>query len=254
MSEPKLVSPDDPVFPKEVHNLLIAAYAGNITLSGMADNKASILMGASFVVFSISIGDIAEGKASLPLLVLTIFSFIATVFGVLTVRPNKLPRYQGSDPAEKVNILFFGSYTNASREEYINEMIKVLSSEEETYRRLTEDLYDHGKVLRDDKFSWLYWSFTLFLVGMRGHRVRCRAQPHRPLNSRASRPARYHFAVSARPCSVSIAASTALPARRGRDRPSSRDGRNRRRGRASAWPCRGGSAGRAGAEVGSGGA
>ena len=45
-------------------------------------------------------------------------------------------------------------------------MIKVLSSEEETYRRLTADLYDHGKVLRDDKFSWLYWSFTLFLVGM----------------------------------------------------------------------------------------
>jgi hypothetical protein len=45
-------------------------------------------------------------------------------------------------------------------------MIKVLSSEEETYRRLTADLYDHGKVLRDDKFSWLYWSFTVFLFGM----------------------------------------------------------------------------------------
>ena len=45
-------------------------------------------------------------------------------------------------------------------------MMKVLSSEEETYRRLTADLYDHGKVLRDDKFSWLYWSFTLFLLGM----------------------------------------------------------------------------------------
>ena len=34
------------------------------------------------------------------------------------------------------------------------------------YRRLTMDLYDHGKLLRDDKFSWLYWSFTLFLFGM----------------------------------------------------------------------------------------
>ena len=69
MSEPKLVSPDDPVFPKEVHNLLVAANATNITLSGMADTKASILMGASFVVFSMSISDISEGKASLPLLV-----------------------------------------------------------------------------------------------------------------------------------------------------------------------------------------
>jgi hypothetical protein len=165
-SEPKLVNPDDPVFPKEVHNLLVAANATNITLSGMADTKASILMGASFVVFSMSISDISEGKASLPLLVLTLFSIVATVFGVLTVRPNKMVVTKDPIPPEKINILFFGSYTNARREEYINEMMKVLSSEEETYRRLTADLYDHGKVLRDDKFSWLYWSFTLFLLGM----------------------------------------------------------------------------------------
>ena len=153
-------------FPKEVHNLLIAAYDGNWALSEMADNKASILMGASFVVFSMSISDIADGKASLPLLVLTLFSFIATVFGVLTIRPNKMVVTKTPIPPEKINILFFGSYTNANREDYINEMMKVLSSEEETYRRLTADLYDHGKVLRDDKFSWLYWSFTLFLLGM----------------------------------------------------------------------------------------
>ena len=167
-SAPKALKPGDPdyVFPKEVHNLLALANTTNITLSGMADTKASILMGASFVVFSISIGDIAEGRASLPILVLTTFSFIATVFGVLTVRPNRMPVSKEPIPAEKINILFFGSYTNAKRDEYIDEMIKVLSSEEETYRRLTADLYDHGKVLRDDKFSWLYWSFTMFLVGM----------------------------------------------------------------------------------------
>ncbi len=165
-SDPILVSPEDPVFPKEVHNLLVAANAANITLSGMADTKASILMGASFVVFSLSIGDIADGKASLPLLVLTLFSFVATIFGVLCVRPNRMTRTKQPLPADKVNILFFGSYTNARRDDYIDEMIKVLSSEEETYRRLTADLYDHGKVLRDDKFSWLYWSFTAFLVGM----------------------------------------------------------------------------------------
>ena len=97
---------------------------------------------------------------------LTTFSFIATVFGVLTVRPNKLTVTKTPIPPEKINILFFGSYTNARREDYIDEMMKVLSSEEETYRRLTADLYDHGKVLRDDKFSWLYWSFTMFLFGM----------------------------------------------------------------------------------------
>lgn len=158
--------PGDPgyVFPKEVHNLLVLANTTNITLSGMADTKASILMGASFVVFSMSIGDLAEGKATLPLLVLTIFSFIATVLGVLTVRPNRMP--VKPIPVAEANVLFFGSYTNVSRDDYVEEVIRVLSSEEETYRRLAKDLYDHGTVLRDDKFRWLYWSFTMFLVGM----------------------------------------------------------------------------------------
>jgi hypothetical protein len=151
-------------FPKEVHNLLIAAYEGNWALSEMADNKASILMGASFVVFSLSIGDVAAGKATFPLLVLTLFSFAATVLGVLTVRPNRLRKFK-LDP-NNVNIMFFGSYANISREEYIEQVVKVLSSEEETYRRLAKDIYDHGCALRSDKYRWLYWSYTLFLVGL----------------------------------------------------------------------------------------
>jgi len=153
-------------FPKEVHNLLIAANSTNITLSGMADSKASILLGASFVVFSLSIGTISDGKASFPLLVLTLFSFVATIFGVMTVRPNRMRKAKAPIPAEKVNILFFGSYIDCPREEYVDEMMRVLSSEEETYRRLTRDLWDHGHVLRNDKFKWLYWSYTFFFWGM----------------------------------------------------------------------------------------
>ena len=102
MSEKKL-GPGDPdfVFPKEVHNLLVAANATNITLSGMADTKASILMGASFVVFSMSISDIADGKASLPLLVLTLFSFVATVFGRADRPAQPDAGQQDADPARQ---------------------------------------------------------------------------------------------------------------------------------------------------------
>ena len=115
MSEQKLGLGDPGYeFPKEVHTLLALANTTNITVSGMADTKASILMGASFVVFSMSISDIAEGKASMPLLVLTMFSFVATVFGVLTVRPGKM--VAKPIPIEKANLLFFGSYSNAPRE------------------------------------------------------------------------------------------------------------------------------------------
>lgn len=151
-------------FPEEVHNLLMAAHAGNMQLSSMADSKASMLMGASFVVFSLSISDVAAGQASFPLLVLTMFSFAATVLGVLTVRPNRIRSFK-VEPS-KANILFFGSYSNIKREEYVDQVIGVLSSQDETFRRLARDIYDHGCLLKADKYKWLYWSFTLFLVGM----------------------------------------------------------------------------------------
>ena len=160
------LKPGDPdyVFPKEVHNLLVSAYTGNMGLSAMADSKASILMGASFVVFGIAIGDIVQGDVSLPILMLTLFSFGATLLGVLTVRPNRMPTVK-ADPS-KVNILFFGSFTNISREDYIEQVIDVLSSEEETYRRMARDIYDHGCLLKADKYKWLYWSYTMFLIGL----------------------------------------------------------------------------------------
>ena len=35
-----------------------------------------------------------------------------------------------------------------------------------TRKRLARDVYDHGCILRADKYRWLYWSYTLFLVGL----------------------------------------------------------------------------------------
>jgi hypothetical protein len=159
------IKPDDPgyVFP-ETSSLLTSAEAAHMALSDMADNKSSILMGASFVVFGLSIGDIASGKAGLPILLLTLFSFAATVLGVLTVRPGRLKPFKVTP--DKANLMFFGSFTNISRQEYEDQVIKTLISEEETYRQMARSIYDHGCVLKREKFQWLYWSYTLFLVGL----------------------------------------------------------------------------------------
>jgi len=105
-SRPPIDHPDYE-FPKEVHNLLVTAQQGHVALSAMADSKASILMGATFVVFTLTIGEIMEHKATASLLLLAGFSFAATIFSVLAVRPNPM-----KPPAEYrpgLNLLFFGS-------------------------------------------------------------------------------------------------------------------------------------------------
>lgn len=159
------LKPDDPqyVYP-QTSNLLAAADSANMALSEMADSKSSILMGASFVVFSLSIGDVASGKADLPILILTVFSFAATLLGVLTVRPGRLKSFKVTP--DNVNLMFFGSYANISRKEYEDAMLKALTSEEESYRHMARSVYDHGCVLKREKYHWLYWSYTLFLFGL----------------------------------------------------------------------------------------
>lgn len=152
------------VFEPEYINVLISAHAGNLELSNMADSKASILLGASFVVFGLSISDIAAGKASVPLVVLTVFSFIATVLGVLTVRPARIKDW--AVKPGKANIMFFGSFTNVTKEQYIEQCVRSLADPENSIRAMAADIYDHGKLLKSDKFSWLYWSYTAFLWGM----------------------------------------------------------------------------------------
>lgn len=151
-------------FEPEYINVLASAHAGNLELSNMADSKASILLGASFVVFGLSISDIAAGQASIPLVVLTAFSFIATVLGVLTVRPARLRDWK-VEPG-KSNIMFFGSFTNVTRDQFVDQCVETLASPEESIRAMARDIYDHGQLLKRDKFRWLYWSYTAFLWGM----------------------------------------------------------------------------------------
>ena len=81
----------------------------------MADQKASILMGATFVIFTIAHrpGARHDGQP-LPLLILGGAAFSPAVCAVLAVMPaTRLKPRRG-----RVNLLFFGSFTQLGEEEY----------------------------------------------------------------------------------------------------------------------------------------
>lgn len=153
-------------FPKEVHNLLVTAQSGHIALSEMADTKASILMGATFVVFTLAVSEITSGEATVSLLVLTVFSFLATVFSILALRPKILKPPTTIQP--NTNVVFFGSFTGIPEEQYIDHMIEVMRSEEATYRAMARDLYQNGQVLQRKKYRYLSYAYATFLVGLVG--------------------------------------------------------------------------------------
>ena len=155
----KNLGPGDPTsLPKEVHNLLFRP-TRPISPCRLADTKASILMGASFVVFSIRSAISRKGEQLADHLSCHLF-LRPTIFGVLTSAQTAAG---AADPAER-SYLFFGSYTNA-RARIMRRSDQGAVVGGENYRRMAADLYDPAAA-REDKFRWLYWSFTAFLVGM----------------------------------------------------------------------------------------
>lgn len=162
-SRPPIGHPDYE-FPKEVHNLLVTAQTGHVALSAMADSKASILMGATFVVFSLAIGQITSDRPTVSLLLLAGFAFLATIFSVLAIRPQMLSPPKQIGP--NTNLLFFGSFSGLPEEEYIDEIVKILRTEEGVYRTMARDLFQNGRVLQRKKYRYLSYAYTTFLTGL----------------------------------------------------------------------------------------
>jgi len=149
-----------PIIANAVH-LVRTTQQVHVQLSQMADQKASILMGATFVVFTLTIGQARGAVAPLPLLVLGGFSFLAAVLAVLAVIPAI-----GPSRRQPINLLFFGSFSQLGEEEYIDRIVDVLASDESVCRTMARDIYQNGRVLADKKYRLLGWAYRVFLAGL----------------------------------------------------------------------------------------
>ena len=132
-----------------------------VQLSAMADAKASILMGATFVVFTITLNQTSRGVVAPEMLVLAGFALLSAALAVMAVLPAVKPR-----PDAPLNLLFFGSFTQLGQEEYIEQVVAKLADEEDVYRTMVRDIYQNGSVLRHKKYHYLALSYRTFLVGM----------------------------------------------------------------------------------------
>lgn len=147
--------------PNAVH-LMRTTQLAHVQYSAMADHKASILMGASFVIFTITVSQ-ARGNqgAPLALLVLGGFAFLSALCAVAAVlpairKPKDMP----------MNLLFFGSFTHLGEEEFVERILAQLASDDSIYRLMAEDIYQNGRVLQRKKYRMLGWAYRTFLFGL----------------------------------------------------------------------------------------
>jgi hypothetical protein len=129
----------------------------------MADQKASILMGATFVVFTIAVGQAGRGHFPIALMVLAISAFLSAMCAVAAILPAIRPP---KVDAGMENILFFGAFTQFSEDEFADRVLRQLGNDEQVFRTMLRDIYQNGQVLQRKKYRYLGLAYRIFLVGL----------------------------------------------------------------------------------------
>lgn len=153
----------EPEYSLQAIHLVRTAIQTNLTLSQMADQKASMLLAATLVVFTIAVGQAGSGPHAAPLLVLALFAFIAAIAAIVAVLPSVKGAHGQTDDA---NLLFFGSFTDLGESEFVDRMLPHLTSDERVFRVMLRDMHQNGQVLRRKKYRWLRAAYWLFLSGL----------------------------------------------------------------------------------------
>jgi len=142
-----------------------------INLSGIADNKANILITLNALIVSAVITFVFAQIDSfdylvIPALITISSSLIAIAFAVIATRPHIVPGvFRMKDFYDKkTNLIFYGNFYNMDYNEYDRAVRDMLKDQELLFSNLNRDQYELGKIL-GRKFRLLHYSYTIFLYG-----------------------------------------------------------------------------------------
>ncbi|MDB5678308.1 Pycsar system effector family protein [Sphingomonas bacterium] len=152
-----------PLVPNYVH-VVRTAQTMHLSLSQMADQKASILMGATFVIFTLAVGQAKGGIPPLPLAILGGFAFVSALLAVSVVMPSIGTKR--TDPDAPVNLLFFGSFVRLSEDDYVEALRERVRDDNDALEIMVRDLYQNGRILADRKYRLLGYAYLALMTGL----------------------------------------------------------------------------------------
>ena len=143
-----------------VDNVLRTIQQHHVTLSMMADQKASILITISSIVLTIALsrsGDAHLRPALLTIAVTCLISLLLAIIAVLPVFAERNPRRR--------NIFFFGHFSSLSEEEFMGEMHRILMDDASLYEAALRDIHSMGAYLYRKKYRFLRLAYLALILG-----------------------------------------------------------------------------------------
>ncbi|MCB1049983.1 MAG: hypothetical protein H6510_18015 [Acidobacteria bacterium] len=152
-----------------IDQMLRQTRAHHVQLSSMADFKANILMTMSSVVLTLSIRYIGDPLLRWPIFILMAFCMLTLVLAVYAIMPKAVsPPHHHKKPDlhdSHFNLLFFGSFTELSFEDYREAMWQAIHNPEETYELMIREVYQLGQFLARKKYRYVRLAYISFLSG-----------------------------------------------------------------------------------------
>lgn len=156
-----LTDPED--WSENAIHLLRTTQINTLALSQMADQKANIMIGATFVVFSLSVTRLMGETITLATLCLAATAFLSSLCAVIAVMPTfSAP----PDDDARFNPLFFGHFATLREEQWQDLLIDRFHKDETVYRTMMHDIYGNGRVLHRRKYRFLSFGYRIFLGGL----------------------------------------------------------------------------------------
>ncbi|AYA37573.1 HD domain-containing protein [Hymenobacter oligotrophus] len=165
-----------------VETMFRSTYSNHIQLSGMADQKANMMISLNAVLLSVIITYLGAKTSTLgpaftknPVLAVPMGLLVATSLGsvvtaILSAQPDVtsfkwLRRSPQIATNRRVNLLFFGNFTRLSLDHFQDGMHELMRNREMLYTNMVTDIYYLGEVL-SRKYRLLRVSYTIFMVGL----------------------------------------------------------------------------------------
>ena len=155
-----------------VETLFRSAYRVQMDLTGLADNKANMMISINGLIISIIVAAVGPKLDANPWLLIptTIFllgTLVSIVYAILAARPRvqsvpiTLEDLEHSDG----NILFFGDFANLTQDDFTAGMIDLIQDKTVVYETMIRNLYGLGSVLKK-KFALLRVAYTAFMIAL----------------------------------------------------------------------------------------
>ena len=132
---------------KGVETLFRTTMSNHIRLSEMADRKANLMISINTIIISITISAYAQNFDApttllIPSLLLLTVCLVTIIISLIATNPTISPIAKRTTAASDrpVDLLFFGSYTQFTPDEYRQKLRQLLTNDEDLYNSLIDNL------------------------------------------------------------------------------------------------------------------